>query len=482
MNISQLIDYEPSDVPMNMEIRTERITPINSSAATNTYKFEILNVGYLDSNSMLTFKANNATVGANNMRANIWNGGLGAVKRVRFLIGDFMVCDYQELDRLATMLNMNTPPSTREGFTGHFIGNQFRVEAGSAASTAEHGASTTAGTGSIFVSNTLSGMNKGDLNAAYNGATSVSRPILAAAASNDKFGIPLGYLIPALAGGRKIPLFLFKDYRLHIEVEFHGARNWVNDFTRTAHNLIPAADSDVSYSDVELLIDYILPPASVMNKDEEQSAKEGGYRMEFENYVLIKKKLAAVGTARELQEEEHRLGLNGREVHKIVQMKQYETVDSTYFVNPNPIHGVNDEEYNVEINGVKLYQDYKWNNADQFNQVNMSLGVPLYVPRPMYFSDDNTIFSELTSLASGLQANYKPLMVDLTNGNGGVVGAGTIINNHPISFQYRRRPCSAAANVCRDFKEAMDVSYYCGLSRFVKVSSTPAGSNVIVSY
>lgn len=482
MNIPDLINYEPTDVPMNMEIRTEKITPINSSAATNTYKFELLQVGYLDSNSMLTFKANNATGGGNNMRANVWNGGVGAVKRVRFSIGDFMVCDFQELDRLATILNMNVPPATREGLLGHFLGNQFRVRVGESASTADFGASTTAGTGSLYLDPDKSGMNQGDLNNSYNGATSLSRPILADANANEKFGIPLGFLIPALSGGRKIPLFLFKDYRLHIEVEFYGARNWINDFTRTGANLHPASDSDVSYSDVELLIDYILPPAMIMNADEAQSAQEGGYRMEFENYVLIKKKLAAVGSARELQEDEHRLGLNGRECHKIVQMKQYDTVDSTYFITPRPIHGVNDEEYNVEINGVKLYQDYKWNNADQYNQCNMALQKPLYLPRSMYFSDDNTIFSELASDASGLKANYKPLMVDLTNGNAGVVGAGTVINNHPITFQYRRRPCSAAANICRDFKEAMDVSYYCGLSRFVNVTSTPKGSNVIVSY
>jgi len=478
MSMSDLIDYEPSDVPMNMEIRTEKITPINSSAATNTFKFEILQVGYLDSNSMLTFKANSTT--GNASRANCWNGGLGAVKRVRFLIGDFEVCDFQELDRLSTMLNMNVPPATRNNFMGHFIGNQFVVKVGEEASTANNGPNA-GGTGSFHLSGD-SGISQGNLNGGnYAGVAINSRPILQTAASNDKFGIPLGYLIPALAGGRKIPLFLFKDYRLHIEVEFHGARNWVNDITRTANNLIPAADSDVSYSDVELLIDYILPPAAVMNADEAASAQQGGYRMEFENYVLIKKKLPAVGTARELQEVEHRLGLNGRECHKIIQMKQYETVDSSYFVITNPIHGVNDEEYNLEVNGVKLYQDFKFNNADQFNQVNMALGIPLYVPRSMYFSDDNTLFCELASFESGLQANYKPLMVDMKNGNAGVVGAGTIINNHPVVFQYRRRPCSNAATN-PDFKRAMDVSYYCGLSRFVNVTSTPKGSNVVVSY
>ena len=477
--MNNLINYDPVDIVSNMEIRTEKITPINSSTATNTYKFEILNVGYLDSNSMLTFKAVDNT-GGNGLRANCFNGGLGAIKRVRFLIGDFMVCDFQELSRLSTMLNMNVPPSTRNGFQGHFIGNNFHVKVGESASTANNGPNA-GGTGSFHLSGD-SGISQGNLNGGnYAGVAINSRPILSAAAS-DKFGIPLGYLIPALANGRKIPLFLFKDYRLHIEVEFNGAKSWVNDISRTANNLIPANESDITYSDVELLIDYILPPAAVMNADEAQSAKEGGYRFEFGNHVLIKKALPAVTNARELQEVEHRLGLNGREVHKIYQMKQYADEDSSRFILLNQkIDGVNDEEYNMEINGVKLYQDFKFNNADQYNQLNYALGLPMYLPRSMVFSDDNTIFSELASFESGMQGNFKPLAVDLANGNPGVVGGGTLINNHPIVFQYRRRPCSNAATN-PDYKRAMDVSYYATLSRFVNVVSTPNGTNVNVSY
>lgn len=477
--MNSLIDYEPTDIPSNMEIRTEKITPINSSANTNTFKFEILNVGYLDSNSMLTFKAVDNT-GGNGLRANCFNGGLGAIKRVQFKIGDFMVCDFQELSRLSTMLNMNIPPSTRNNFQGHFIGNNFHVKVGEVASTANNGPNA-GGTGSFHLS-ADSGLDQGNLTGGgYAGVAIKSRPILSAAAS-DKFGIPLGYLIPALANGRKIPLFLFKDYRLHIEVEFNGAKSWVNDISRTANNLIPANNTDITYSDVELLIDYILPPAAVMNADEAQSAKEGGYRFEFGNHVLIKKALPAVSNARELQDVEHRLGLNGREVHKIYQMKQYADEDSSRFILlDQKIDGVNDEEYNMEINGVKLYPDFKFNNADQYNQTNYSLGLPLYVPRCMAYSDDNTIFSELASFESGLQGNFKPLSVDLANGNNSVVGGGTLINNHPIVFQYRRRPCSNAATN-PDYKRAMNVSYYATLSRFVNVVSTPNGTNVNVSY
>ena len=482
MNVSDLINYEPQDVPSNMEIRTERIVPISSSSATNTFKFEITNVGYLDGNSMLVFKANNNTAGPNNMRANCFNGGLGAIKRVQFRIGDFMVCDFQELSRLSTLLNMNVPPSTRNNFMGHFIGNCFHLEAGESASTAKNGPNV-GGVGSLIVSND-NGADYGDLNNNNNAAVSRNRPITATAASNDKFGIPLSYIIPALSGGRKMPLFLFKDYRLHIEVEFNGAKSWINDFSKSGagEHLVPAADNDISYSDVELLIDYILPPAVVMNKDEEASAKEGGYRFEFPNYVNIKKKLSAVTNARDLQDEEHRLGLNNREVHQIYQFKKYTDKDASKSVLlEQKIDGVNDEEYNIEVNGVKLYQDFKFNNADHYNQMNYCLGKPLFIARGQYFSDDNSIAAELCASETGLQGTFKPLGVDLSNGNSGVIGAGTIINNHPISFEYRRRPCSNTNNNL-DYKRAMDVDYYCSLSRFVNVTSTPQGSNVIVSY
>lgn len=476
--INELIDFEPSDVPSNMEIRTERITPQSSSASTRQYKFEITNVGYLDGNSMLTFKIKNNT--ANNLRANIWNGGLGAIKRCQFFIGDFMVSDFQDLSRVATLLSMNVPPSTRNNFMGHFIGNCFHTESLAATDTNKTGGS--GGTGSIVLK-TDSGIDQGNVNANYGGATSTNRPVNANASANDKFGIPLSYIIPALSGGRKMPLFLFKDYRLRIEVEFEGAIAWCCDLSRGANGFTCASDDDIAYENIELLIDYILPPASVMNADEEQSAKEGGYRFEFNNYVTIKKSLPAVTTARELQDVSHRLGLNGREVHHIIQMKQYPNANKNEnILQGQRIDGVNDEEYNVEVNGVKLYPDFKFNNGDQYNQVSFCLGRPLYVPRPMYFSDDNSIYSELTGRDVGLMGNFKPLCVDLTNGNGGVVGAGTIINNHPISFEYRRRPCSALGAASFDYKRAMNVSYYASLSRFVNVTSTPQGSNVIVSY
>ena len=480
-----IIDYEPSDVPMSMEIRTERIVPQSSSDATRTYRFEITNVGYLDGNSMLTFKANNATAGPDNLRANCWNGGLGAIKRVTFNIGDFVVCDFQELNRLATLLSMNVPPSTRNNFMGHFIGNNMHVKVGTGASQANNGANA-GGTGSIHLG-TNSGINQGDMSAgAYTGSTSNNRPILASASANDKFGIPLSYIIPALAGGRKMPLFLFKDYRLNIEVEFHGAKAWVNnlDVAGRAANLACASDGDVTYSDIELLIDYILPPASVMNQDEAQSAAQGGYRFEFPNYVLVKKNLPVVANPRELQDVEHRLGLNGREVHHIYQFKDFGhgANPENHVLLAQSIDGVNDEEYNIEVNGVKLYPDFKFNNADQYNQVSSCLSKPLFISKAQYASDDNALYAELASIESGLQGNIKPLCVDLTNGNSGVVGAGTIINNHPISFQYRRRPCSAVAGIATDNKRQMNVSYYAALSRFVNVQSTPKGSNVIVSY
>jgi len=476
--MNNLIDYEPQDVPSNMEIRTETINPINSSDSTRTYKFEITNVGYLDGNSMLTFKVKNNT--ADNLRANCWNGGLGAIKRATFSIGDFMVSDFQELSRMATLLSMNVPPSTRNDFMGHFIGNCLHLDIAQDANALRNG--NAGGTGSLIVT-TDSGANFGDTSANYNAAASLNRPILADANLNDKFGIPLSYIIPALAGGRKMPLFLFKDYRLHIEVEFYGARKWVNNFDRTGNHLGCGSDNDVSYSDVELLIDYILPPAFVMNQDEAQSAKEGGYRFEFPNYVLIKKKLAAVPAARELQESEHRLGLNGREVHHVYQFKNYTTFNNKKTVlTEQVIDGVNDEEYNLEVNGVKLFPDYKFNNASQYDEVSHCLGRPLFVPRGMYFSDDNSLKSELVGRDVGLQAVQKPLCVDLSNGNPGVVGAGTIINNHPVVFQYRRRPCDAIANKNYDQKAEMDVSYYASLSRLVNVTSTPMGSNVVVSY
>ena len=90
----------------------------------------------------------------------------------------------------------------------------------------------------------------------------------------------------------------------------------------------------------------------------------------------------------------------------------------------------------------------------------------------------------------GLLGKYKPLALDLSNGEMGVRGAGKYIGQYPIRFLYKRKPVDATDTPAidppfvmrQDETGIMDCNYFVGATRTMKVMSMPNGSmNVIVS-
>ena len=157
------------------------------------------------------------------------------------------------------------------------------------------------------------------------------------------------------------------------------------------------------------------------------------------------------------------------------------------------IHGVDEEEYNLEVNGLDLYPNFIFNNASQYNQMSLVMGEDLVLPRPMYFNDPNAERQRLTPMEDGLMAQYKPLGADLSNGNPQIVGGGTtIMSGSPLIWKYKRKPringsgngTDATANALGkspDYRGEMDIDYYITHSRVVVVKKLPKGTSVMVS-
>ena len=157
------------------------------------------------------------------------------------------------------------------------------------------------------------------------------------------------------------------------------------------------------------------------------------------------------------------------------------------------IHGVDEEEYNLEVNGLDLYPNFVLNNASQYNQMGLVMGEDLVVPRPMYYNDPNAERQRLAPMEDGLMAQYKPLGADLSNGNPQIVGGGTtIMSGSPLIWKYKRRPringtgdgsveADNKLGKAPDYRGEMDVSYYITHSRVVTVKKLPKGTSVMVS-
>lgn len=497
--MDNLTNYEVNDTPMNMDIRSETLEPISGTqGSSKRFVFRLDQAGYLDANSLLLFKAQCVAGRAQTrIRANCINGGLGAIKRVVFQVGDYIINDVQGCDIISTLRNlMNKNQEQKNNFDGWYLQNQFWSDVLKVADPTLVGAGAVAGqggVGSILPNQLKCGMNMGEINNANNNTVVNSCAITDNDENNQQFGITLGTILPSLKG-RTIPLFLFQQYRILISIEFHDSPQWVNDNTQVSNNVVvPATGAnngmcalkgEITYHDVKLQVDYIIMPAEIQNKDMEETAKDGGLKLDFYDSIKIEKNIPAA-TANVEQSVEMRIGADNKEVHKIYMMKNIVAIDKTVN-NVYHLAGRCDaqpqEEYNVNIDGIDVFQEHKYSPASQYDETTNCLGSDLKVDRPLYFADDNSLYYSLGSYSGGYCGNYKPLCLDLTNGQQQIMGGGRNIGAYPVIWKYKRKSGAAVANLSPALNTAMNVDFYILVTKTAVIQSTPKGTNVVVSY
>ncbi len=499
--MSGLFDYNVNLQPAVMDIRSETLEPISSSST--RYVFRLDQAGQLDANSMLLFKpvlqagANGNET--NTTRVNPYGGGLLAIKRATFQVGDYILNDTVDIGRISNLVDMGTVQSSNNShYNSHYFQNNFHTKIASTGGTVA-GINTevqNGGVGSYMYDRRRSAMDFGARNSAFAGAKVNNCIITANKDNNAQIGIPLGNLFPCLKG-QELPLFLFQDYRILLTIEFHTADKWCNN--SNAHNSGFTLANSVLAEDVKLQVDYIIYPSEVQNAQREQTNAQGGLTLAFPDIIKIEKNIGATGALPGVEQSvEHRLGMDNREVHKIYMLKQLShaaKAEDQLLANAR-CDGMNQEEYNVNIDGVDVFQEFKYGPNSQYDETTNCLGGDLQVVRPMYFNDENTIVSKLADENSGLLGRLKPLCLDLTNGNPGVVGAGRQIGAYPIIWKYKRRPCNnlincfpdadaakkGRASVSQNLRGALNVDYFVYVSRTANIKSSPSGTMVMVSY
>ena len=496
--MADLFNYDMNLQPAVMDIRSETLEPISSG--TNRFVFRLDQAGQLDSNSVLLFKPELAAGAdaATRARVNPYAGGLLAIKRAIFQVGDYVLNDIQDVGRISSLVDMGAiNPSNRSKFSSHYFLNNFHTKTLTSAGsgTGQNTESAHAGKGSIAYDRFRSGVNFGLPNSTNTGKIVNNCLITANADNNHQIGIPLGNLFPCLKG-QELPLFLFQDYRILITIEFHTVDKWCNDLNDAAMVL---AAGDGGVKDVKLQVDYIIYPSEIQNQLREQTNQQGGLSLSFFDVIKIEKNIPAVA-ANSLQSVEHRLGFDNKEVHKIYMMKKLSraanVVDKIFL--DAKCDGINQEEYNVNIDGVDVFQEFKFSPSSQYDELSYCLGGDFQVPRPVYFNDENTIMSRLADNNGGLLGRNKPLCLDLANGVASVVGGGRQIGSYPIIWKYKRRPCGATTSlfdngnagqtgagggdIVEDLSVGLNVDYFVYCSRTANIVSSPSGTQVMVSY
>ena len=495
--LDRLTDY---GLPMGeqeslMDIRSERLDPIVSSAF--RYVFRLDTNAYLDENSMLSFKVNASSAQNNNLRLNCWNGGLGAIRRVTLSVGDSVIQEVDNVNKWATLNHLyKAEPKVQNKKFSHYLHNQVLYDV---LETAGAGVDDVIGT--IAPKNSTSGINYGQTDTGA-GAAINSLALSSTASNNQTVGIPLGMLLPMLNKGKSIPLFLFTSYKVHLTIDFENdASKYVNDITQNdyaAAERLAAGSGDANISDVELLVDYLVFPSQVVNNVIAETQKEGGYILDFMNVENIKKTIP-LATENTDQQVEHRLNLINQEVHYIQQIKELPDSKFDKVLLGQRADGVSIEEVQCNINGTDIFTAGFVNNiVELYNQNTYTLGNDLQVVRPLFMNDPASCCSMISSQPQGLLGKYKPLALDLANGEPTVRGGGRFVGDYPIRFIYRRRPVQQTSSLNagaqqwfdagnqillrQDERGVMNTDYFVGATRLMKVNSMPNGSmNVIVS-
>lgn len=493
MNIQELTDYSIDDVPNIMEVRTDKLSPVQSSTYRHTFRLD--ESGFLDKNTLLLFKARKNA--GTTLRFNCWNGCLGAIKRVILRCGDFTL---QDLDKAGLWASLNhlykASPDNQNKFFSHYLHNQlfYQVVDDSTQTTAAATFGDAVKNGSIVPDTSFSGIRYG---AATDGAAAAVNAceITGTAADNFQNAIPLGLLLPALMD-TSLPLFLFQNYRINLIVEFDAdASQYCNDIGRVnyaAGDNCQAALDDLRFDEVELLQDILVYPSSVQEKYQERTLADGGYNLDFINVNTIEKQVQE-GSANTTQSIEHRLNVTGEEVHYVEAIRQLGGDSGNNGANKvllgQRADGVSIESFNFVVNGVETYPNPYSNPLSLYNQMSYALKRDLQVVKPLYVNDPSTEFSLLSAPQTGLAGKYKPIGLDLQNGNFGVMGAGTMIGQYPIIVRYTRKPheeitktidLNAGTIIANDEKGIEDCIYFVGTTRIANIKTMSDGSQSVV--
>tara|TARA_R100000388_G_scaffold94489_1_gene81895 strand:- start:200 stop:1678 length:1479 start_codon:yes stop_codon:yes gene_type:complete len=488
-SVAQLQELTDYSVDMNaeniMDVRTEKLDPIVSGAYRHTFRLDTSS--YLDKNTMLLFKckAKDGTVSADNCRLNCFNGALGAISSVELQIGDFQVQKINNVNQWSTLNHLySLPPGVQNKKLSAYVQNCIKYEA-----LKSQGTSVADNVGVIAPDNKKSGINYGRSDTRA-GASVLNFKITNDASGNQLIGIPLGMLLPIL-NTRDLPLFLFTAYKIHLTIEFNpNSSEFANKIGAPSANLA-CTDGDILFSDVNLLVDYLIFPSRVQESVREKTQSAGGYVMDFINVENIQKVIPAA-TANTEQTTEMRINVVNQEVHYVQLLKQKDTYDD----NNNKItlgqrcDSVSIEEYQVNVNGVDQYNfGFIFNPVEQYNQLNYVLGRDLQVISPYYVADTNTEASMISLPAQGILGKYKPLGLDLRNGEPTISGGGRVIGNYPIRWIYKRKGHAAinstmegTPEIAQEDISGLSVNFFVGTTRVVNVKSLPSGGmSVVVS-
>ncbi len=391
-------------------------TPVDTqSRQLSRITFKVPKIGMLTGDSHLNLRFNTNAAGKYNL--NLFNGALGAISRVRILIGNKVLTDLEEPAIIENeKIYSNDTLTHLIDFERNFLGNDLRLE--------------TDNDNGDFLLSTDSNIVRSD-----QGNATANKMIIEGNQCKT-YGIPLRKLGAAFLETASLPVFLLGSREMILEVTFHTN---CGEYATRPGQVIASNAVEVDLVNVELITTH------VMLNEQTESEQISNLRNSPAQYPLTDtytiRGVLPANTADTRVTNLYRLNIQNREVHRVLMAFKRLNGVSDQFVANQVSDGCGDEELQVKVNGLNMFDRPVTNACSIYQLLNYyNGGVSLKMPYQMFHG---------TAYAMGalsFDTKYRDLLhtqhfigLDFKNGNAGIQGSGTVMNS-ALEIDYTTTP------------------------------------------
>jgi len=438
-------------------------TPVDTSSTNlNRITFKFPKTGMLTADSMITLQpiVSNTSALSSDFTPNFVNGLIGSIKRTRILIDNKTLVDLERpgLAENVKLYSRNTQVELAEK-EYKLLGNQFRSKINSD------------GTEDFDVLETRVHKNQ---NTPANIA--IAKNIIFQEASSKVYGIPLKYLGADFLEAAALPVFLLGNREMILEIEFYAdCREYVAQPSGAGFN---AVDVKINLPNCELVTTHIMLPSDVEANEIMAMRKQPVSYPLLDQYVIKGVVDPSTVALNNQKSETYRLNFQNREVHNLMMCPVDNSPTNTRIVANQASVGLGDEELQMKINGLNLFD-------------RPIVAQPLIYQLTTYSEDGRTLkvpyngwnvtekslncYSQNTDvLYLDYRGKFHYTKVDFSNGNQGVFGSGTVMKT-AAEIDYKITP-RVGGNPSQT--ATYDMNFYVTISKLLTIGA----NEVSISY
>ena len=430
-------------------------TPVDTSSENlNRITFKFPKTGMLTGDSMVTLQPilSNSSLVSSDLTPNFVNGVIGAIKRTRILVDNKVLVDLERpgLAENVKLYSRNTQVELAEK-EYKMLGNQFRTKINRD------------GTEDFDVADTRCHLNQNTAGIA------ISKNIILHQATSKIYGIKLKHLGADFLEAAALPVFLLGSREMILELEFFSdCREYVAQPSGAGFN---AVDVKINLANAELVTTHVMLPPDVEAREIAKPAKQPVAYPLLDSYVIKGVIDPSTVALNNQKTETYRLNIQNREVHNILMSAVNNSPTNSLIVANQASRGLGDESLQLKVNGLNLFDRPIVSQPLIYQLTTYSEdGRTLKVPLNAWNVTDKSLnnYSQNTDpLYLDYRGQFHYLKIDLSNGNNGVFGSGTVMKT-ATEIDYKVTPVT---NASPNQRQLLDMFFYVTVSKLMSLGA-----------